>query len=116
MQVLESSGRPCVDIVDHDSHGVCAWYLVRGGGVNVVRLDFAPGGRLGRHPAGVSQLFAVVSGVGWVRGGDGRRRAIRAGQGVLWDAGEEHESGAEAEPMVAVVVQAPGLAPSAGPD
>src|SRR3954454_20476559 len=44
-------------------------------------------GLIGRHPTGVQQLFAVVSGSGWVSGGDGPRRAIHAGYAAVWDVG-----------------------------
>jgi quercetin dioxygenase-like cupin family protein len=116
MRILELDTRPSREIAEYGSSGVRAWYLARGDGVNVVRLEIRPGGRLGRHPAGVSQLFAVVSGAGWVSGRDGKRQPVAAGQAVVWEAGEEHESGADATVMVAVIVQAGGLAPSDAPD
>jgi quercetin dioxygenase-like cupin family protein len=116
MRILELDTRPSRAIAEYGSRGVRAWYLARGGRVNVVRLEIGPGGRLGRHPAGVSQLFAVVSGAGWVSGPGGERRPIAAGQAVVWEAGEEHESGADATPMVAMIVQADGLSPAGGPD
>ena len=65
---------------------------------------FAAGGKLGRHPTRLWQLFSVVAGAGWVSGRDGTRQAIRAGQAALWEPGEEHESGTEAS-MIAVIVQ-----------
>jgi quercetin dioxygenase-like cupin family protein len=71
-------------------------------------IDIAPGGVVARHPAVVSQLFVVVSGSGWVSGNDGEREAIRAGEAVLWDQGEEHESGSD-EGMTALVVEAESL-------
>ncbi len=64
-----------------------------------------PGGVLGAHPAGVDQLFLVVSGQGWVSGEDGRRIAISGGTGALWRAGEVHESGSDVG-MTAIVIQA----------
>jgi quercetin dioxygenase-like cupin family protein len=53
-------------------------------------------------------LFTVVRGAGWVSGGDGGRAAIAAGEAVLWEAGEEHESGSD-EGMTALVVEAESL-------
>jgi quercetin dioxygenase-like cupin family protein len=64
----------------------------------------APGGLLGRHPGRWWQLFCVASGEGWISGEDGARHRIRAGQAVLWEPGEEHESGSEAG-MTVVMVQ-----------
>jgi quercetin dioxygenase-like cupin family protein len=68
-------------------------------------IEIRPGGRVGRHPAAAQQLFAVVRGSGWTAGADGRREAIASGQSVLWDAGEEHESGSD-QGLTALVVEA----------
>jgi quercetin dioxygenase-like cupin family protein len=76
---------------------------------HVVVIEIAPGGVVGRHPAVVPQLFTVVSGAGWVSGGDGERAPINAGEAVLWEVGEEHESGSD-EGMTALVVEAESLA------
>jgi mannose-6-phosphate isomerase-like protein (cupin superfamily) len=72
---------------------------------HVVVIEIGSGGVVARHPAGVRQLFTVVSGSGWVSGGDGERGPIEAGQAVLWEQGEEHESGSD-EGMTALVVEA----------
>jgi GrpB-like predicted nucleotidyltransferase (UPF0157 family)/quercetin dioxygenase-like cupin family protein len=58
-------------------------------------LHLPPGGMIGRHRGGSRQLFAVVSGSGWVSGADGTRRPIGPGQAVVWEAGEEHAAGTE---------------------
>jgi quercetin dioxygenase-like cupin family protein len=71
----------------------------------VVVIEIAPGGVVGRHPAVVAQLFAVVRGSGWVSGGDGEREPIMVGEAVLWEQGEEHESGSDSG-MTAFVVEA----------
>jgi quercetin dioxygenase-like cupin family protein len=75
---------------------------------HAVVIEIAPGGVVARHPAVVSQLFVVVSGSGWVSGNDDEREAIRAGEAVVWDQGEEHESGSD-EGMTALVVEAESL-------
>jgi quercetin dioxygenase-like cupin family protein len=75
---------------------------------HVVLIEVGPGGVVGRHPAGVAQLFVVVSGTGWVSGPDGRRERIDAGEAVLWQPGEEHESGSD-DGMTALVVEADSL-------
>ncbi|HEY3050667.1 MAG TPA: cupin domain-containing protein [Gaiellaceae bacterium] len=74
-------------------------------GAHVVVIEIGPGGVVGRHPAGVRQLFTVVSGAGWVSGGDGERAPIAAGEAVVWDPEEEHESGSDTG-MTAFVVEA----------
>jgi quercetin dioxygenase-like cupin family protein len=78
------------------------------GDAHVVVIEVGPGGVVARHPAGVAQLFAVVRGSGWVSGGDGEREAIAAGEAVLWEPGEEHESGSE-EGMTVLAVEAESL-------
>jgi quercetin dioxygenase-like cupin family protein len=71
-------------------------------------IEIAPGGVVARHPAVGSQLFVVVQGSGWVSGANGAPEAIQSGEAVLWDPGEEHESGSE-EGMTALVVEAESL-------
>jgi quercetin dioxygenase-like cupin family protein len=73
-------------------------------------MHFDPGGVIGFHPAGVNQLFLVVSGSGWVRDETSGRVPIRAGEAVFWEAGEGHESGTETG-MTAIVIEGPGLNP-----
>jgi hypothetical protein len=75
---------------------------------HTVVIEIGAGGVVARHPAVVPQLFVVVRGSGWVSGGDGRREAIAAGEAVLWEQGEEHESGS-VEGMTALVVEAESL-------
>jgi quercetin dioxygenase-like cupin family protein len=76
---------------------------------HVVVIEVGPGGVVAKHPAASTQLFVVVSGDGWVSGAEGEREEIVAGQAVLWDPGEEHESGSYAG-MTALVVEAESLA------
>ena len=56
-------------------------------------LTVAPGGRVGRHPTRLWQLFAVVSGDGWVAAADGRRIPVRAGEAVVWSPGRNTSRG-----------------------
>jgi quercetin dioxygenase-like cupin family protein len=76
---------------------------------HVVVIELGPGGIVGRHLAGVAQLFVVVRGSGWASGGDGERVPIDAGEAVLWEPGEEHESGSD-EGMTVLVVESESLA------
>jgi quercetin dioxygenase-like cupin family protein len=75
---------------------------------HAVVIEIAPGGVVGRHPSVVPQLFVVVRGSGWVSGGDGERESIAAGEAVLWETREEHESGSE-EGMIALVLETESL-------
>ncbi|MDA8355754.1 MAG: GrpB family protein [Actinomycetota bacterium] len=67
-------------------------------------LHLRPGGNVGRHRAVSRQLFAVVSGSGWVSGGEGQRRAIRSGQAAVWEHDEEHDASSD-EGLMAVCVE-----------
>jgi quercetin dioxygenase-like cupin family protein len=77
-------------------------------GAHVVVIEVEPGGVVARHPAGGFQLFAVMSGSGWVSGGDGGREPIASGEAVVWDPGEEHGSGSD-EGMTVLVVEAESI-------
>ena len=75
---------------------------------HVVVIEIGPGGVVARHPAGAAQLFAVVRGSGWVSGAEGAPEPIRAGEAVLWEPGEPHESGSD-QGMTALVVEAESI-------
>lgn len=95
----------------HGSSGVRGVPLVRStqlGRYAVTVLHVAPGGVVGRHPAPLDQLLAVVAGSGWVEGPEGGRQVVRAGQAVVLDAGEEHAAGSD-EGLTALVVEADDL-------
>jgi quercetin dioxygenase-like cupin family protein len=77
---------------------------------HIVVIEVGPGGVVARHPAGMAQLFSVVQGSGWVSGADGQRSSVAAGESVLWEPGEEHESGSD-EGMTVLVVEAESLDP-----
>jgi GrpB-like predicted nucleotidyltransferase (UPF0157 family)/quercetin dioxygenase-like cupin family protein len=72
--------------------------------VRVQVVYLAPGGRIGRHPASVRQMFAVVDGVGVVSGADGRGREIGPTYAAVWEEGEEHEADSESG-MTAVCIE-----------
>lgn len=89
-----------------------------------VRMDFMPritgaerthvhighlaaGGTLGEHPAGMRQVFAVLSGHGEVSADGGSRRSISAGQAAIWEPGEVHQTWAGTD-MVVVIVETAG--------
>jgi quercetin dioxygenase-like cupin family protein len=79
-----------------------------GSHAHAVVIELGPGGIVGRHPASVAQLFVVVRGSGWVSGGDGKREQIQEGEAVVWEPGEEHESGSD-DGMRVLVVEAESL-------
>lgn len=67
-------------------------------------MNIQPGGVIGYHQATMPQLFLVVEGDGWVRGGEGARVAVRRGEAAFWEAGEWHESGSD-EGLSAIVIE-----------
>jgi quercetin dioxygenase-like cupin family protein len=82
--------------------------LAQGASVQAACFRLASGGRIGRHPASVPQLLAVVEGSGWVSGAGGEGQAIGAGEAVWWDTGEEHETWTDAG-LTAIVIEGEGV-------
>jgi quercetin dioxygenase-like cupin family protein len=109
MRVLEY-GAGHEPITQYQSHGAFALPLAGGRGEgHVYSIRFAPGGAIGPHEATFGQLFLVVSGSGWVSGGDGVARPLGAGQGAMIDRGEVHAKGSDTG-MTAIMVQLTELA------
>ncbi len=79
--------------------------------VSVGCIYLGAGGVIGYHEAVKNQLFAVVSGNGWVLGADEKRFPITAGQAAFWEGGEFHESGTDVG-MMAIVIEGDGLDPA----
>ncbi len=69
------------------------------------------GGIVGHHPTVNNQLFLVMNGSGWVRGGSGEVLPISSRQAAFWEAGEWHECRTETG-MTAIVIEGEGLSPS----
>jgi len=80
--------------------------------VHVGCMHLEAGGRVGRHPAPIPQLFLVVAGEGWVSGETGDRVPVKAGTAAYWDASESHEAGTFTG-MTAIVVEAGSMEPPA---
>ena len=92
----------------HDSVGVVARAVARGDGSAVTVLHVEAGGEIGRHPAPVDQLLVVVAGRARVRAGAGDWADLAPGQAVVWVAGEEHVTRADAA-LTALVVEMPAM-------
>ena len=110
MRLLDLAGASWREIDRFGSQGARhhAFASLADGAVAIIHLS--PGGLLGRHPAAGPQLFVVVAGSGWVAGPDGERAPVAEGDAVLWDAGEEHESGTDTG-LTAMVFEARSLKP-----
>jgi quercetin dioxygenase-like cupin family protein len=57
-----------------------------------VAVSLAPGGTIGRHPAGGRQLLVVLSGEAEVAGAEGVVRRLAVGEAAVWAPGEVHET------------------------
>jgi quercetin dioxygenase-like cupin family protein len=71
----------------------------------LVRIELAPGGLIGRHEAAADQLFIVVEGDGAVSGADAIETRIHAGMAAFWSTGEMHETKAGENGLVALVLE-----------
>lgn len=97
-----TSGR---EISAYGSSGVLFSGLARSEGeARLSCLRLRPGGALGRHPAPIPQLFVVVEGDGWVST-DADEVRVKAGQAVLWEIEEQHESRAGPQGMTVLVLE-----------
>ncbi len=105
MRVIEFSPEHARPIELYESVAASSVSLADGTGeVHVYCLYFEPGGEIGLHPTGLAQLFLVMHGEGWARGGDGTRVTLSAGQGAVFECGELHAKGSDSG-MTAPMVQ-----------
>jgi len=109
MQILSKSGE-YENIVEFASRDAVSAHLAVGSGDSHAHIiEFRPGGSIGRHEAGFGQLFAVLTGSGWVSGDDECRVEVDAGDVVYFERGEWHAKGSDSG-MRALVVQIRDLA------
>lgn len=106
MKRIDLSPETARRVTEYDSHGT-RWHLLPSSdsAARIGLMHYSPGAILGMHPAGIDQLFVVVSGSGWVKTGEGEPETIAEFEAVLWKAGEAHESGSDVG-MTAVIIQA----------
>jgi quercetin dioxygenase-like cupin family protein len=101
-------GRP---ITAFDSVNVVITPIQRAPGqVQIGCFHIGSQGRVGYHQAVGPQLFLVMQGTGWVRGGSDERMPISAGKAAFWADGEWHESGSESG-MTVIVIEGLALDP-----
>jgi quercetin dioxygenase-like cupin family protein len=84
--------------------------IFRGAPFQAAVFRLAPGGRIGRHPATVPQILAVLEGGGEVSGAEGAVEPIGPGEAVYWRQGEEHET-TSAAGMTALIIEGDALEP-----
>ena len=100
-------------ISDYESSFRLARLLrVESGEVRVDIAYFGVGDHVGPHPAGLPQLFCVISGDGWVQGDESVETRITTGEAAFWRSGEQHSARTD-QGMTAIIIQALGLDPAA---
>ena len=93
MNILRFDEEVAIPIVEFGSQFRLAPLTGDAARVRVQIMHVPPQGRIGRHRTAARQLFAVVSGSGWVSGQDEEPRDIGPGYAALWESGEDHEAG-----------------------
>jgi quercetin dioxygenase-like cupin family protein len=83
------------------------------GEVHAYVVYFEPGGEIGPHEAGFSQILFAIAGNGWVAGEDGERVSLAEGEAAFIHRGEIHSKGSETG-MTALMVQVRDLTLFAG--
>lgn len=74
-----------------------------GGPASMVVAELTSDGVIGRHPATGQQLLFVSSGRVHVCGNDGDRQELSAGEAVVFDPAEEHETQAITAATLAIL-------------
>ena len=93
MRLLRFGPEESRSIDHHESSSFRVTPLAKiAGEAQIAVAHLGPGGRIGRHPATVRQILAVVTGSGWASGADGIEHELGPGIAALWEAGEEHET------------------------
>jgi len=95
---------PRGDLLDRVTVAPLTPPISEGSTVQAAIFRVSPGGRLLRHPATFPQILAVLEGAGEVSGADGAHEPIVAGEAVLWEENEEHET-SSAVGMTALIIE-----------
>jgi quercetin dioxygenase-like cupin family protein len=82
--------------------------LAEGAPFQAAVFQIQAGGGIGRHPATVPQILAVLEGSGEVAGADGNAEPIGTGEAVYWATGEEHETHTDSG-LTALILEGHGL-------
>ena len=91
MKVIQLSEYPGTTIDAYGSSEAKYTRLGQGdGAVGFMRVG--PGGRVGKHRAGLPQLMVILAGRGFARANGEPISPIGPGLGVIWREGEEHET------------------------
>jgi quercetin dioxygenase-like cupin family protein len=73
-------------------------------GAQLVAIRLEAGGVIGTHPAVGRQLLVVLQGQAVVSGDTDSQAIVEAGQAVLWEAGENHQTRTD-QGLLALVIE-----------
>jgi quercetin dioxygenase-like cupin family protein len=107
IEIIDFGDDPGEVITRYASRRVVSLELGHGAGeAHVYVLRFERGGEIGPHTAGFGQLLVAIAGRGWVKGADGKRVELNAGQAAYFARGTVHAKGASKEEgLTALMVQ-----------
>lgn len=105
MRIVDLASLTTVPILDYQSAHAGAVVIADGTGSSHIHwLRFEPGGMIGPHPAGFTQLLVPLEGSGWVAGSDGSRHPLSRGHLAIIAKHEVHSKGSDTG-MSALMVQ-----------
>jgi quercetin dioxygenase-like cupin family protein len=104
VRILSLADLPHRPVEAHGSHGFSVGAFGITADAHLVAVTLAPGGTIGRHPAGGRQLLVVLHGSAEVAGAEGAVRRLAAGEAAVWEPGEVHETRSPTG-MVAMIVE-----------
>jgi quercetin dioxygenase-like cupin family protein len=104
VRILSLGDLPHRPVEAHGSRGFSVGAFGISADAHLVAVTLAPGGTIGRHPAGGRQLLVVLSGQAEVAGAEGTVRRLAAGEAAVWEPGEVHETRSPTG-MVAMIVE-----------
>jgi quercetin dioxygenase-like cupin family protein len=92
VRILSLTELPHRPVEAHGSRGFSVGAFGISADAHLVAVNLAPGGTIGRHPAGGRQLLVVLSGEAEVAGAEGVVRRLTVGSAAVWEPGEVHET------------------------
>jgi hypothetical protein len=111
MKIFTFSKEAGKHITKFDSDFVITRIIQNDKPVHIGCMHLEADGIIGYHQAVVPQLLLVVSGEGFVRGGDDAAYPIKAGEAVFWVKDEYHETTSKSG-LTAIVIESEEITPS----
>ncbi|QUW24101.1 cupin [Sporosarcina sp. Marseille-Q4063] len=108
MKIIRMNEIKGKSITQYDSKMIMRKILMTDKSTHVGIMQLDKGGIVGYHDATVPQILLIIEGEGWVRSGTSRKVRVVAGDAVLWETGEGHETTSEMG-LKAIVIESEGL-------